>query len=276
MSAAIDEARARDGLRLLTRHWAARGPAEPWAAVLLVHGLGEHSGRYEHVGERLATAGVDVQAFDLRGFGGSAGKRAYVDRWAQFLDDVQDRLTALRAAVPGVPAVLYGHSMGGLIVFDYAMSGRPPPDCLVLSAPGLDSTIPRWKQGLAGLLVRVAPELAIPNDLPSDGLARDPAVWRAYADDPLVEMRSTARLGAEGFAAQRRARSRLVGLRMPVPTLVLHGEADPIVPVAVSAPLEGVPDVTRRVYPGARHEVHNDLGWEHVVDGVVSWLRGRV
>src|SRR3990170_4306130 len=154
MASIRDGATTRDGIRLLTRHWTA---AAPRAGVLFVHGLGEHSGRWEHVGDQLAAAGLEAFGWDLRGFGASAGERAWVDRWSRFHDDVEDRLAAVRAALPGKPAILYGHSMGGLIALGYALSDRPRPDLLVLSAPGLADDLAAWKHAVAPILARIAP-----------------------------------------------------------------------------------------------------------------------
>src|SRR3954447_23302719 len=106
------ETTARDGTRLRTRQWAAEG--ESWARVLIVHGIAEHSGRYEDVGAWLSEAGLDVASFDLRGFGASGGRRAFVDRWSTIHDDLEDQLVALRQATPSRPVVLFGHSLGGL------------------------------------------------------------------------------------------------------------------------------------------------------------------
>ena len=138
---------APDGVALRTMRWQ---PAEPaWAALLLVHGVGEHAGRYDHVGRQMAAAGIDVHAFDLRGFGASSGPRAYVERWSLFHDDLQARLSDVRAVSHGLPVVLYGHSMGGLIVLGYVLATipRPLPDLMVLSCPGLDSTIAALEAG---------------------------------------------------------------------------------------------------------------------------------
>ncbi|HET9614309.1 MAG TPA: alpha/beta hydrolase, partial [Candidatus Limnocylindrales bacterium] len=111
---------ARDGVPILVRRW--RAADEPWADVLLVHGIHEHSGRYEHVGAWLTAAGLDVTAYDLRGFGGSGGRRAYVTRWVEYEDDLQDRLAAVRRDAGGRPVVLFGHSLGGLLVIGYLLA----------------------------------------------------------------------------------------------------------------------------------------------------------
>ena len=126
--------RTRDGIALRTYTWPVVGAAR--AHLLLVHGIAEHAGRYPHVAARLASAGVTTHAYDQRGFGGSGGTRAYVDRWSQYYDDLEDRLADVRAKAGGLPVVLYGHSMGGLIALGYTLADppRPLPDLLVLSA----------------------------------------------------------------------------------------------------------------------------------------------
>jgi len=260
---------AADGTPLYVREWHSVG--EPWARVLIVHGIGEHSGRYQRTGRLLSEAGLEVQAFDLRGHGLSGGRRMYVRRWDDFLDDVEIRLEAMRK--PGLPMVLFGHSLGALVALDYACSDRPAPDLLVLSAPPLDATVPGWQRLLAPVLSAVAPTLVLANPIIGDQLARDPAVGVAYFADPLVQPRSTARLGAQFLSAMRRTRSRLG--RLSVPTLVIHGGADTLVPTAVSEPLAALPGVERRVLPDLRHETLNEPEGPQAVAGIVEWLRAH-
>lgn len=266
---------APDGVALRTIDWRPDQPA--WAALLLVHGLGEHAGRYDHVARRMAAAGIHVYAYDLRGFGASSGARAYVQRWSQLHDDLEARVGEARGASDGLPLVLYGHSMGGLIVLGYVLAGRPRPlpDLLVLTSPGLDSTVAAWKQAAAPLLGRIAPRLRIPNGFEAGALSRDPDVDAGLAADPLSLRSSTARLGAEAFAEQARVRALLAtGAQLPVPTYVVHGSEDSIVPVGASEPLaHGRPNVTRRVYPGLRHETHNEPEGASVVDDTIAWIR---
>jgi alpha-beta hydrolase superfamily lysophospholipase len=266
---------ARDGTPLRVREWSTA--AEPWAAMLLVHGLGEHSGRYEDLGARLSREAVLVRAFDQRGFGASGGRRAYVDRWAEYGDDVADRLADLRSAAPNLPLALYGHSLGGLIVLDALVRGVVQPDLVVLSAPAVDSTIPAWRRVGARAFGRLVPKLSVRNGLPGAGLARDPAVAAEAAADPLNLSRSTVGLGAESFAAQRSLARTLASLdHLPAPTYVLHGSEDPIVPAAATARLERFPEVTRVVHPGLRHESHHEPEADAVMDAMVSWLRAAI
>ena len=270
-------ARMPDGTTLRTLHWAPVG--DPWAVALIVHGLGEHAGRYETVAAALTDAGIDVVGYDHRGFGGSSGHRAYVDRWTQLHDDLAARLLAVRAEHPGLPVVMYAHSMGGLVACGYVLSGvnRPLPALLVLSAPGIDASQPAWKKKLAAILRNVTPRMRLSNGLADDGLSRDPTVRQKADADPLCLSTSTVRFGAEAFAEQDRLMAMLPGLAaMPIPTYVLHGAADPIVPVGVTAVFAGKGNVTRRVHDGLRHECHHEPEHEAVLAEVVAWIRSQV
>jgi acylglycerol lipase len=284
----LGTATTADGTVLLTRHWPVDGVESggawagvPWASVLLVHGLGEHSGRYEHVGERMAAAGLDVHAYDHRGNGGSGGRRGDVERWSQLYDDLAERLVAVRRTAAGIrPVALYGHSLGGLIIAGYCRPeprspDRPRPDLVVLSSPGLDDTLPGWKRRLAGPLARVAPTLAIPNGVDGATISRDPSVSARTVDDPWCLSASTVRFGAAAFREQARVRAEAAA-GLGVPTLVLHGDDDGLVPVDASAAFEGAPQTERRTYPGLRHELHNEPEGPAVVDDIIEWLRGQV
>lgn len=266
MASTTEAVPARNGGVLLVRHWPVVGEAR--ASVLIVHGLGEHSGRYERTGSVLAAAGLDVTAFDLEGFGGSSGRRAYLDRWDSWLGDLEDRLGALRAA--GRPVVLMGHSMGGLLALTYTESDRPQPDLLVLSAPATAADLPDWKKVLVRILGRVAPTFSVANGLDGPQLSRDPAVGVAYVADLLNYHRTTARLGKLLLEAQERAIADRGRLR--VPTLVFHGGADPIVPTASSEVLARLPGVMRRVYPDLRHETLNEPEGPQIAADVAAWI----
>jgi alpha-beta hydrolase superfamily lysophospholipase len=265
------------GTRLLVRRWPVRGDEAggAWASVLLVHGLGEHSGRYEHVGERMAAAGLDVTAYDHRGMGGSDGPRGDIGAWSTLHDDLAERLAAVRAAAAGRPVVLYGHSLGGLICAGYLLTDRPRPDLAVLSSPALDSTIPAWKRTLGQVAGGVLPALRIPNGIDGTTLSRDPSVAARTVGDPRCVTSSTTRFAALGLREQRRVNAFVAG-GFGLPTLVLHGEDDSLVPADSSAPLQDAPLVDRRTYPGLRHELHNEPESPEIIDGIIAWLRTKV
>jgi len=270
-------ARTRDGLELRTMRWTANG--EPRAHLLLIHGIAEHASRHAHVATQFAQAGIETHAFDLRGFGASSGRRAYLDRWSQYHDDVEDQLAAIRAVSGRLPVVLYGHSMGGLIALGYVLpdAPRPEPDLLVLSAPAIAANVAPWKRRLADVLGRLMPRFEIANDLPPGGLSHDPKVELAYRSDPLNYHSTTARLGMELFGEQARVAARLMNIAaLPLQTYVLHGSEDEVVPVSSSASLDGRENVTRHVYPGLRHEMHNEPEAAAVIGDTVAWIERQV
>ncbi len=188
-------------------------------------------------------------------------------------------MTAIRSEAGGQPVVLYGHSMGGLIALGYVLAEPPrrPPDLLVLSAPAVGAAVALWKRSLAEVLGRVLPRFAIANELPPGGLSHDAQVEREYRSDSLNVHRTTARLGMELFHEQARVARRLAQLHaVPVPTYVLHGSGDPIVRVSSSASLEGRENVTRRVYPRLRHEMHNEPEADAVIGDTIAWIESAL
>jgi alpha-beta hydrolase superfamily lysophospholipase len=266
----IDHGLTRHGVVQLRRRWPA---AEPWAAMLLVHGLDDHSGRYAHVGGRLSRAGIDVVAIDLPGFGGSGGARADIGAFDDYVDDVADQLEQVRRL--GLPTVLLGHSMGGLVSLLVALQ-RPwaRPDAMVLTAPALDARVPVALRRAAPLVARVVPRLSLPTLIRGGVLTHDREVARAYVTDPVTVRTVTPRLGVELFAAMAWATAHVAEL--DVATLVLHGGGDRLVPTPSSEPLGRVTGVERRVLPGLRHEVLNEPGKEALLDEIAEWIRARV
>lgn len=254
-----------DGEKMLIRRWPE--PAERVADLIVVHGLNEHSGRYEHLGAAFAEAGFRVTSFDLPGHGATGGHRAYIEEFDHYLD-VIDRLRPETG-----PFVLYGHSMGGVIAAKYALD-RIPPDVLLLSAPALDAAAPAWQKKLSPLLGRFLPKLPIPVFFDSADLSHDPSVGEAYDADPLVHDKITARLGAELLAAGREVAASADSLTMP--TMVIHGGADTMVPARFSAVLGDAPNVTRKLYPKLKHECHNEPEGPEVIQEMVAFVRAAL
>lgn len=253
----------------LVRDWAPG--AEERAVVVLTHGLAEHSGRYERTGDLLAEAGFRVRSFDLIGAGASGGARWDIDNWSRFHDQIETHVSWARSR--DLPLVLMGHSMGGNLVLGYTASGRPAPDLLVASAPALAGGA-AWQRKAAPVLAKVVPTLALPNALDLNDLSRDPAVGEAYAADPLVFPKSTVRFGAALFGAIDEVASSVRDIA--VPTLILHGGSDRIVPPASTASLADVPGFERRLYPALRHEILNEPEGPQVVADIVEWVSARI
>ena len=258
-----------DGTSLFTRTWAHE---DPIATVLLVHGVSEHTGRWTHVAEFLVGEGFEVFGFDQRGHGESGDGILDIEDFTLFVDDVADMIAAVRTA--GRPIVLYGHSMGGLISVLHAQSAHPQADLIVLSAPSLEAVVPAPLRLAAKVLGRFTPRIAISSAVEKAHLSRDPEVGEAYVNDPLVYLKGTARFGRHLFAAMDRAREAIA--RIATPTLVIHGAEDELVPPRASAILAAVESVERRVFPGLRHEMHNEPESDEVLGFISRWVKDHL
>jgi len=268
-SSTTEEVMSRSGVAQFRRTWTAD---EPHANVLLLHGIAEHSGRYEHVGLTLAEAGYSTRAFDHHGHGRSGGRRAHVPSFDTFLDDVEDNIAELRE--DDKPVVLMAHSMGGLIAFNYCVTGRPLPDVLLLSGPALGATVPSWQRIAAPLLGRATPKLFIKNEFDGSLLSTDPDVGAAYVDDPLRIPGATAGLGLALFTAMKTANENLTNLS--IPTMVFHGGNDRIVDPKFPEPIGELSVASREVLPGQEHEVLNEPGWKTTMQGFISFANGAL
>ena len=256
----------RGGVTELRRRWEAE---DPWASLLIVHGLAEHSGRYLNVGARLAAAGIDTHAFDLMGFGASGGTRADIAHWHTYLFQLSDNLAPLLDR--GLPGVVLGHSVGGLLTIDYAMSRHRQPDLVVLNAPAVDAVVPAWKRKASPILAGLVPTLTLANPIDPHQIFSDPATAAGYLADPLLEPRTTVRLGAHLLSAMDRVNASVH--RFTAPCLLTHGADDTLVPPATSVALGLLPNVERRLYPGARHASLQEPAGATIVDDIVAWIR---
>lgn len=267
--------RAHDGVALALRRWPVD---EPQAVCLLVHGYAEHAGRYQTLGRALAEEGIETFAVDLRGHGRSGGTRADIRDFGEYVPDVLLLREHVRAERPDQPAAVFGHSVGGTVALRLALDHPDALDALVLSAPFLRprSPPPRWLLGLSGFLARVAPQLPL-QPLDPRTLSRDAAEVAAYREDPLIyNGLIKARMGHAFVTAGAPLLERAGTLSTP--TLIVHGAADGLVDPRASEELAArMPDdlVTTRIYPGAYHELLNDLDRDAVLADVLAWLRER-
>lgn len=267
-----------DGLRLHTEHWAP--DASPRGTALLVHGLGEHIGRYPHVIARLRADGWAVWGYDQRGHGRSPGRRGAIAAADSLLADLGAMIAEVRRADPG-PLLLLGHSLGGLVVGRYVAEGlavRPAPwwqpvQALVMSSPALDPGMSAGQKRLLAVLGALAPWLAVGNGLDPAWISRDPAVVRAYVDDPLVHDRVTPRLARFVVDAGDLVRQRAA--QWTVPTLLMYAGADRCVAprgsdaFAAAAPASVLQS---RRYDGLAHEIFNEPERDRVLGDLVAWL----
>jgi alpha-beta hydrolase superfamily lysophospholipase len=268
--------RGADGLELYYQSW--RPESAPRAVVTLVHGVCEHSGRYGNVVGRLVEDGYAVYGYDLRGHGASPGPRVHIGRWAEYREDLGACLGLVAEQVPGRPIVVYGHSMGALVVLDYLLQRPQGLAGAIVSSPPIEPSgvATPYLVAVARILSRVLPRVSVDLGLDAASLSRDLEVVEAYRADRMVTSRATVRWGTESLAAVRRIKQGMHGI--DVPLLVLHGEADRLHSIEGSwALFEAVshPDKKLRVYPGVYHEPHNDVGHEQVLADITEWL-GRI
>ena len=261
------------GLDLHAQAWLPDGDAR--AVIAVAHGLGEHSGRYARLAEELVAHSNAVYAVDHRGHGHSPGPRANIERFDHLVSDFCAFAGRASRQHPGAPVFLLGHSMGGAVAFASALRLQGSLRGLVLSAPalGMEEPIAPLRKLIAGVLSTLAPNTGLLR-LPPSAVSRDPAVVRAYEADPLVHHRAIpARTLVEllramdGFLAQ--------APRLRLPTLVLHGTADTLVPVVGARPVYQALDATKRTvryYEGLYHEVFNEPERAQVLADTVQWL----
>ena len=264
-----------DGLSIYHQSWLPDG--DPKGAIMLVHGLGEHSGRYRHVAARLNAAGYAVHALDHRGHGRSEGKRAFVKSYGEFMADLIQYRAHVEGRHPGMPFVVLGHSMGGNLAMGHVLDHQEGVAGLALSGaalkPGDDFSPTQIK--IFSVIAKIAPGFK-PQGLSAESISRDPAVVAAYQADPLVyQGKIPAGLGAALFAAMDRFPGRYPSLRLPV--LVMHGTEDQLTNIEGSRELEQLATnatVTAHYYDGLYHEIFNEPEQEQVLDDLVGWLDG--
>lgn len=271
---ARDEQRLPDGQVLVRRRWAVPGADR---AVLLVHGLGEHSGRYQHVAEALNAAGYGMIGFDLPGHGQSAGVRGHA-AYDEILDDIDCLLAEAGERYPGKRRFLYGHSLGGALVLYYTLKRKPSLNGVIASAPGLvvGAPVAAPKLLLAKVMAKLAPAFTMENGLDVNNLSHDPALVQAYKDDPLVHSRISARLGTDLLTKGSWMMSHAA--EFPVPLLLIQGSGDRLVsPQANAAFAKLVPadKITYKVWEGFYHESHNEPEKAQVLQVMIGWLDGR-
>ena len=271
----------RRGIKLMYATWQPSTP--PKAVALVVHGYGEHSGRYRHVIEALVDHGYVAYTLDHRGHGGSDGVRAHVEHFDYFIDDFHRLAQLAHDAYPHLPVVLIGHSMGGLIALRYALRYQDELQALVVSGPALqigENISPLIKR-MSRVLAVVAPRLplvAAADPAAESVLSRDPSVQEAFENDPLCyNGKLRARMGYEMMQASLDARARMGGLRLPL--LVMHGADDRLVNPQGSRDLYAQAqsdDKTIKLWPGCRHEIFNEPERAEVIAYMLRWIDERL
>lgn len=268
---------ASDGDNLAVQDWPLPEEAGARGLVLIVHGLGEHAGRYDHVARRLNQWGFAVRSYDQYGHGESGGMRGALPQQERLLNDLGDLVQSCRRRMePGLPLILLGHSMGGLVAASFVARAGAQVDALVLSSPALATRMNAVQKLLLAVIPRIAPSLAVNNGLDPQYLSHDPAVVAAYRADPLVHDRITGRLARfivdEGQAVLARAAG------WQVPTLLLYAGADQLVDPAGSrafAAAAPASAVTTHPFEALYHEIFNEVDKDAVFAQLQAWLDAR-
>ncbi len=265
---------APDGENLVMLDWPQAQGRPPRGLVFIVHGLGEHAGRYEVLAERLNSWGFAVRAHDQYGHGESDGERGALTSPTRLLDDLADILDSTRRGMdPELPLILLGHSLGGLVAARLVSLGLRPVDGLVLSSPAFDAGLNAWQRLMIAVLSRIAPNQRVRNGLDPKYLSHDDTVVRAYREDPLVHDRISARLAR--FIADTGPAVLAQAPHWRVPTLLMYAGADRLVnprgsrAFAAAAPQQVV---SAHCFSTHYHEIFNERSREPVLLRLQRWL----
>lgn len=267
--------KTKDGIDIYGVDWPCENPK---AVVAIIHGLGEHVHRYEHVVDHFKSHQLAAIGYDRRGHGQSGGKRGHTKSYDAFLDEISHLVVEAEERYPGVPLFLYGHSMGGNLLLNYVLKRHPTVQGAIVSAPHIrlsfqPSTI---MIGLGRMMKGLLPGFTQPNGLAVEQISRDPAEVKKYEEDPLVHGKLTAITGMSMLEAA----SYLDDYEgeFPVPLLLMHGTADGITSPEGSADftkrLTG--DITFHLWEGLYHEIHNEPEQKEVMKMMTDWLFDRL
>jgi len=267
---------ASDGIKIYGQCWLS--DAKPKAVICLVHGMGEHSGRYAHVAQHLVDAGYSVIAYDHRGHGKSGGKRGHTPSYDLLLDGVSDLLKQADKIAPGSRKFIYGHSMGGNVVLNYVLRRKPEIAGVIASSPWLKLAFepPKFEVTLGRLVNNIFPGFTQSTKLDSTAISRDKKVVEAYDNDPLVHDKISARFFVEMYAAAAWALEHASEMKLPL--LIFHGTEDRLTsPEGSKQFAEKVKgNGTFKLWNGLYHETHNEPEKEDVLKSIVTWLDSKL
>lgn len=245
----------------------------PRAAILMIHGLGEHAGRYNTWADRFNTAGIVFRAFDLPGHGLSGGKRGVMPELSRVFSIIGSLLEGLRNDFPGLPLFLYGHSLGGGLLLNMLVNSTPDVTGAIVTSPWirLTETPPPFKVWLAGITKKIIPGMTQQSGLKTGFLSHDPDVVAAYKNDPLVHGLISAGLFAAMTEAAEETLRRTSEIRVPL--LLTHGRDDMITSPSGTIEVAGAaPAATLKLWDGAYHEVHNDRMKDEHFEFICEWI----
>jgi alpha-beta hydrolase superfamily lysophospholipase len=268
---------ASDGNNVVVQDWPLDPGVKLRGVVIVVHGLGEHAGRYDHVARQLNDWGFAVRGYDQCGHGESGGARGSLPSDTRLLDDLADMVDSTRARMrKGLPLILLGHSMGGLVVGRFVSLRMREVDGLVMSSPALNAGMNAFQKFLVSILPKIAPDLRVGNGVKPQFISHDPAVVAAYKADPLVHDRISARLAR--FIADACPQTVALAAQWTVPTLLLYAGDDRLLNPQGSrdfAKLAPKNVVTTQCFDTLYHEIFNELDAKPVFAALKQWLDQR-
>lgn len=261
-----------DGTQLAFRAWPA---ADPILTFAVVHGLGDHAGRYERFARGMARFGMATYALDLRGHGRSPGQRGHVDSWSQWMEDAASFVAHVESEAAG-EVVPVGHSFGGVVMLSTVLAGKLPHAMrFVVSSPALRLrlAVPSWKITLGNVASKLTPRLAMGNEIDASTISRLPEVVEAYRSDPLVHAKISSRMYTEWRTAADDVLARAAQIKIPF--LILAGTDDQLIDPGGSQELHERSRAMSelRLLPGRYHEPFNDKDNEEVFAMIEQWLR---
>lgn len=245
----------------------------PKAAILMIHGLGEHAGRYKEWAVRFNTAGIVFRAFDLPGHGLSGGKRGVMPEFSRVFAIITSLTESLKNDFPGVPLFLYGHSLGGGLLLNMLINVKPEVTGAIVTSPWvrLTETPPPLKVWLASVSKRIMPGMTQQSGLKTEYLSHDPEVVATYKKDPLVHGLISAGLFASMTEAATETLKRASEIKIPL--LLTHGRDDMITSPSGTIVVAGLaPCATLKLWDGAYHEVHNDILKDEHFEFICEWI----
>lgn len=262
-----------DRLKLFYQFWKADDVSK--AILAIVHGIGEHSSRYMNIVNHMVPLGITVYGFDHRGHGRSPGKRGNILKWQEFREDVKCFLQLIKNQETESPIFLMGHSLGGLIVLNYALHYTQEVKALIVSGPALaQPSISPILLFLSRVLSKIWPSFTVDTNLDVNALSRDPEVVKAYQEDHLVHSKACARLGTEFTAAMKWTLSHAAEFSLPL--MIVHGGSDQIVPPDGSRKFfeqMAIDDKEIHIYRDGFHEPHNDIDKINVLRDIQHWIQ---
>jgi acylglycerol lipase len=269
--------KAHDNLDIFAQAWEPT-VSQPKAVVCLVHGLGEHTLRYAHVAEAFGRQGFVLFGADLRGHGRSGGARGHISSIEDFMQDIDSSLEQAHAHYPGLPIILYGHSLGGILVLHYGLIRKPNIKGVIATSSGLHTALEQQKIKIlmAKILGALTPNTSLPSGLDPKSISHDEKVVQAYINDPLVHDKVS--LGFGKIMVGVTSWTLTHAGEFPLPLLLLHGKADMI--AFPSSSIEFAASLKEKctlvLWDGAYHELHNEPEKDEVFKTMISWMDARL